>query len=329
MKVSVIIPTYNRALVIGRSIDSALNQTFPPYEIIVVDDGSTDDTKKILERYHDKIRYISRENSGKPGIARNTGMASVRGDWIAFLDSDDVWLPDKLKLQLQLIERASVPLGLVFSDYEIIRNDNSCSRSKVFNEADLGQLIEFDSQEGKIFKKELFYYFLIWKNPVHTSSVLLNKKLLDFVPGFDPALTIAEDRDLWIRCAEQMQVGYVPEVTCKYTHEGGNITEDKVFYNTSVNYVIHKYFDRSKHEIPEWLMVEIESSFRKNYRACSFINAKLGKRGAAIKDIIKSLNYPDSSIIRYLCQISTVLIFPSIYNRIKRRIETRRPGNSE
>jgi glycosyltransferase involved in cell wall biosynthesis len=320
MKVSVIIPTFNRSRIIGRSLDSVLNQSIAPYEIIVVDDGSTDNTREIIERYRYKIQYFYQDNSGKPGIARNRGLEEARGDWIAFLDSDDVWHPDKMKLQLQLIEKTSSPLGLVFSDYELVKNDTSFQRAKVFNGSDLELLTEFAFKEGNVFKKELFNYFLIWKNPIHTSSVLLNKKLLSSVFGFDPSLTIAEDLDLWIRCSEQMQVGYVPEATCKYIHEGDNITEDKILYNKSVFNVRYKYYNRTKQKMPNWLRAEIKSSFRRHFRANSFLNAKLGKRWAAINDIIKSMHYPDTSLIRYLCQISIALISPSIYNFIKKRI---------
>ncbi len=326
-RVSVIIPTYNRSQVLLRAINSVINQTSKPFEIIVVDDGSTDDTKKALEIYGDKIRYLYRENSGRPGVARNTGLENAKGDWIAFIDSDDVWLPDKLQLQLRLIEKAKVPLGLVFGDYEVVNHDNSLRRAKVFNPSDLECLVESDLKEGKILKKDLFHYFLIFKNPIHTSSVLLNRELLDSVYGFDPSLTIAEDRDLWIRSAERMQVGFVPKITCKYTHEGGNITEDKLFYAQSVSCVMQHHFDRNKHDIPVWLIALIKSSLRRQYRSISFLSAKIGKRGDAVRYIAKSLKYPDLAVLRYFCQISAILTFPAIYNRIKKRMEAAKPNS--
>ena len=327
-RVSVIIPTYNRSRVLLRAINSVINQTCKPFEVIVVDDGSTDDTKKALDIYGDKIKYLYRENSGRPGVARNTGLEHAKGDWIAFIDSDDVWRPDKLQLQLGLIEKAKVPLGLVFGDYEVVNHDNSLRRAKVFNPSDLGRLAEFDLEEGKIFKKDLFYYFLILKNPIHTSSVLLNRELFDSVHGFDPSLTIAEDRDLWIRSAERMQVGYVSEVTCKYTHQGGNITQDILFYSESVSCVMQRHFDRNKHDIPGWLNGAIKTSLRRQYRGLSFLNAKLKKRSDAVKYIAKSLKYPDLATLYYFCQILAVLISPDIYNSIQTRMEAKRPDSS-
>ncbi len=91
--------------------------------------------------------------------------------------------------------------------------------------------------------------------------------------------------------------------------------------NKSVYHVILKYFDREKRAVPNWLNDEITSNIRRHYRANSFVKAKLGKRGAAIKDIVKSLQYPDLSMVQYLLQIMTVLISPALYSRIKRQFE--------
>jgi len=100
--VSVIIPTYNRAKYVTHAIDSVLAQTYPSYEIIVVDDGSTDDTRKELAPYMDRIKYIRKEHAGH-SAARNTAIRASRGQWIAFLDSDDAWLPAKLSRQMEFL----------------------------------------------------------------------------------------------------------------------------------------------------------------------------------------------------------------------------------
>ena len=99
-KVSIVIPTYNRARYVTEAIDSVLSQTFLDYEVIVVDDGSTDNTKDVLRRYGDKIRYMYQPNSGV-GAARNAGVRSAVGEWLAFLDSDDIWLPEYLSCQME------------------------------------------------------------------------------------------------------------------------------------------------------------------------------------------------------------------------------------
>src|SRR5437773_3781756 len=109
--VSVVIPTYNYARYLPEAIDSALAQTHAPLEVIVVDDGSTDDTPRVLAVYGDRIRVIRQANRG-PGAARNTGIAAARGEYVGFLDADDVWLPRKLELQMARFE-ADQGLGLV------------------------------------------------------------------------------------------------------------------------------------------------------------------------------------------------------------------------
>src|ERR1039457_5929793 len=103
--VSVIMPTYNRGYVVGEAIESILNQTYDNIEVVVVDDGSTDNTQEKLKEYGDRIRVVYQRNSG-PAAARNRGIRAARGEIIAFLDSDDVWLPTILERQVSLLQQA-------------------------------------------------------------------------------------------------------------------------------------------------------------------------------------------------------------------------------
>ena len=99
--ISVVIPTFNRAATLGKAIRSALEQTFPPLEVLICDDGSTDKSREIVESINDsRVRWIDGEHGGRPGIPRNRGIRASRGEWLAFLDSDDEWLPEKLEKQL-------------------------------------------------------------------------------------------------------------------------------------------------------------------------------------------------------------------------------------
>ncbi len=120
MFVSVILPTFNRAHLICEAIDSILNQTYRDFEIIVVDDGSTDNTTEVLQRYSDRITYIKQENKG-PGDARNRGIAEAKGEYIAFLDSDDIWFKDKLELQVAVMEKLP-EIGFLCSDFCILKD---------------------------------------------------------------------------------------------------------------------------------------------------------------------------------------------------------------
>lgn len=123
MKVSIIIPTYNRAHLIGHSIDSILAQDFRDYEIIVVDDGSTDSTQQVLEKYYGAIRCIKQDNKGF-GAARNRGLEEAKGEYIAFLDSDDLWTEDKLSIQVEVMDRLN-EAAFIFSDFLILKPSGS------------------------------------------------------------------------------------------------------------------------------------------------------------------------------------------------------------
>jgi len=122
--VSVIISTYNRAHLIGRAIQSVLNQTYQDFEVIVVDDGSTDNTEEIVKSFNDpRIRYIRHEKNKGAAAARNTGIKAARGKYIAFQDSDDEWLPEKLEKQMKVFENAPPEAGVVYTDMQRINED--------------------------------------------------------------------------------------------------------------------------------------------------------------------------------------------------------------
>src|SRR3990172_7360951 len=122
-KVSVIIPTYNREKYIVETLQSVFEQTFTDYEVIVIDDGSTDNTSVVLKPYLDRIVYIRKPNGGQ-GSARNVGIKKAKGEYIAFLDSDDLWLPEKLEIQVRYLD-GHPEAGLVFTDMVIFCQDES------------------------------------------------------------------------------------------------------------------------------------------------------------------------------------------------------------
>jgi len=120
-KVSVILPTYNRASFIGRAIQSVLNQTYRDFELIIVDDGSTDDTERVVKSFSDeRIYYVKHEVNKGAAAARNTGLKMARGEFIAFQDSDDEWLPYKLQKQVEVFERVHHKVGVVYSNMNIV-----------------------------------------------------------------------------------------------------------------------------------------------------------------------------------------------------------------
>lgn len=201
MTVSVIIPTYNRAKYVTKAIDSILAQTYKDYEIIVVDDGSTDHTPEVLKKYGDKIRVIRQENSG-PSAARNYGIKMAKGSLVTFLDSDDLWLPTKIERQVAFLKCVdeSVPCCLCNA---IIR-DNDCDEVLSFDLASIAP----NYNEG------------LWTNVTQilatrciffTQAVAIRREALLKVGGFDGNLWILEDHDLALRLSLEGPWGYISD----------------------------------------------------------------------------------------------------------------------
>lgn len=179
-RVSVIIPTYNRGWALKRAVDSVRAQTFRDFELIVVDDGSQDDTADILAAYETDIRVIRQPNAGV-SAARNAGIRAAGGEFIAFLDSDDYWLPEKLHVQIAYFDRH--PAALICQTEEIwIRNGKRVNPKKVHKKP-----------SGRIFRASLALCL------VSPSAVMLRRELFIEIGGFDETLPACEDYDLWLR----------------------------------------------------------------------------------------------------------------------------------
>jgi glycosyltransferase involved in cell wall biosynthesis len=188
---SVIIPTYNRADVVCRAIDSVLGQTYTNHEVIVVDDGSTDETQSKLRGYGDRIRVLTQENSG-PSKARNRGIATACGEVIAFLDSDDYWLPTKLERQMELLDRVGTSVVCCLCNCTILYNNGI--RSSTFKVADILP----SCSRG------------LWLNPaailstrfvIFNQAAAIRREALDRSGHFDENLRFGEDYELPLRLA--------------------------------------------------------------------------------------------------------------------------------
>ncbi|MGM0444366.1 MAG: glycosyltransferase family 2 protein [Fibrobacterota bacterium] len=190
--VSVIIPVYNRASFVAEAVDSVLSQTFTDFECIVVDDGSTDATPAVLASYGGRIRVISRKNSGV-SAARNVGIVAARGRWIAFLDSDDYWLPEKLACQMTFLKE-NPALRIAQCQERWIR------RGRVVNPRK-----KHRKKGGRIFYDSLALCL------ISPSAVIIEKSLLEDVGFFDETLPVCEDYDLWLRITRTTAVGLLDE----------------------------------------------------------------------------------------------------------------------
>ena len=208
-KVSVIIPTYNGEKYIREAIDSVLAQSYEDFEIVVVDDGSADNTKEVLDKYEAQIKYIYQENQGR-SAARNRGVKESTGEYIAFLDADDLWEVDKLMLQMAYFEKNS-NLGLIYSDALSVR-DREVLVPSLFRER--------RPYAGRCFDK------LLYENFIPTQTVIVKKMVFEAVGGFDESIEVSEDYDLWLKILKKYEISYIDKVLARYRLHNNNVSQD-------------------------------------------------------------------------------------------------------
>ena len=206
--VSVVIATYNYGCYLSGAIDSALGQTFEDLEVVVVDDGSTDDTPQVIEPYlsDPRVRYHRTENQGQPA-AKNTGISLARGRLVAFLDADDLWLPEKLELQVALFE-ADAGLGVAYT--RRLQMDAN------------GRRLEYEQPQlhrGNVLPK------MFEDNFVCFSSSMVRHDVFDAVGTFDERIPLAIDYDLWLRVARTFRFDYVDRPLVEYRTGHANLSQ--------------------------------------------------------------------------------------------------------
>ena len=206
MNISVVIPSYNRKEFLKRSIDSVINQTIKPFEIIVVDDGSTDGTESIIKGHYDFVKFIKQKNKGV-SAARNVGINVSIGEWICFLDSDDEWKKDKLEKQIIAVN--SNPGYKFFHSNEIwIKNGLRINQKK-----------KHKKYGGDIFEKCLDMC------RISPSSVMIDKTIFDEVGNFNEDLAVCEDYELWLRICDKYRVFFIDEpLIIKYGGHHGQLS---------------------------------------------------------------------------------------------------------
>ena len=218
--VSVVIPTYNSAQYLPQTIESVLSQSWQNFEIIIVDDGSTDNTQEVVGAFNsNKIRYIRQENSGGPSRPRNVGIHHARGKYISLLDSDDLMSRNKLAEAVSFLERYS-DLGLVFANFEVCNE-----RGDSFPGTFLDEFPTFwelpKKQVGEkwfIIESALAYKTLLCENFIGTSGTVVPKEVFLSVGKFDENIAGPEDRDMWLRISRRYALGYLDAVGHQYRH---------------------------------------------------------------------------------------------------------------
>ncbi len=190
-KISVVVPTYNSEKFVCRAIDSILRQTYSPYEIIVVDDASSDNTVNVVQkRFGDKIRLLKNQTNQGAAATRNVGIKAARGDWIAFLDSDDEWMPNHLECVVEIITKYSLKW--------------CCGQfQRFFKNVVMPRTESWKS----LFKHDAIFenFFVAWgaSPPIITSGMVINKKMILKAGLFKTSLPVAEDIDMWFEIAHE------------------------------------------------------------------------------------------------------------------------------
>lgn len=206
--VSAIVATYNRADVVSQAIESILGQTYENLEVIIVDDGSTDGTVEVLERFGSRLRILRQQNAG-PSAARNRGIAAARGEIISFLDSDDIWLPKKIERQVALLEKAGNSVPCCVCNAELLFKDRPTTTS--FRNSRL-----YPSPEEGLWLNAtlvLLNRFLLFNQ-----MVAIRREALARIGGFDESLRYLEDYDLALRLSLLGPFAYTNEPLVIYSH---------------------------------------------------------------------------------------------------------------
>ncbi|HEC65389.1 MAG TPA: glycosyltransferase family 2 protein [bacterium] len=299
--VSVVIPTYNRAHLIGRAIQSVLDQTYQDFEIIVVDDGSRDNTCEVINDFDDeRIRYIRHQGNRGGAVARNTGIKAARGEYTAFQDSDDEWLPEKLKKQMEIFKNVSSKVGVVYTGFWKLGNNKKIYKPQSW----------VTQKEGDIHKE------LLNGNFVTTQSAVVKKTCFRKTGMFDERLPCLQDWELWIRISKYYHFKCIDEPLLVSYYTPDSIYADKDARIVALELILEKHF----------------GDFKKNRRSLASYQYSIGnllrengKTSQAKGYFLRALkSYPLNS--KYLVGALVLLFGENTYNRVvrlKRKIQSK------
>jgi glycosyltransferase involved in cell wall biosynthesis len=323
--VSTIIPAYNCERYVAEAVESVLSQSYQPQEVIVVDDGSTDGTRRVLESFGSAITLIHQKNAGEPA-ARNTGMRRARGEFIACLDGDDLWIPGKLELQMNYFDEHP-EVGLVYSDLTLFNESGVVQES-------VNAWLNLSAPSGYIFPR------LFAETLFGSGTVIFRKACLERTGPFDERFFVGSDYEMWLRMARFFQFGYVDRPLLKYRHHAamatrgtGRILQDGMPWEARV-------ITRTLELFPEIRQELGESTVRRRlarpyyYLGCSWLDR--GNHAEARRMLARALHYRPMHLhcqLRYLATFLTpaqVSRAKNLYHRISRRgTSTKAKGNEE
>ncbi len=276
MKVSVLIPTYNRAAYLPEAINSALNQTFRDLEVVIVDDGSTDGTGELVRGIHDpRLRYIYQENRGV-SAALNTAWRAARGEYLARLDSDDVWLPNLLTELVPALDEDQ-GLGVIYARAQWMDAQGHT----------LPQLLgEPEKFPGETLKS------LLYSDCVCPIAVVIRRACLEHIGGYDETLPGTEDWDLWLRLAEECGFAYRHTVLARYRSHTQNITGAQSQHYARLlrdrARVLEKFYGRA--DVPAVALAVKRLAFRNLYMDIAVRNLAAHRWREALTFYLRTIN---------------------------------------
>jgi glycosyltransferase involved in cell wall biosynthesis len=324
--VSVVIPSYNRARASIAAVDSVLRQTYSNYEIIFVDDGSTDETPKILRQFLcdrgvscDRVRYFYQRNQG-PSFARNTGIAEAKGDWIAFLDSDDTWLPEKLESQVQAIEQFKGRCGACFSDAKLLINLGLNTTAFKAAGRDYNQDVGLDTDGAGLLARAF--------GGPWVQTLIARTDLVRQIGGFDLQLHFAEDHDFLFRLfliTEQCYVNIPLAIIDRTGTPGSGACRkwEKLDFRLEAHKLMFEKWLKMKPPLPPRLLKTVRHNLRAVHSAWANLCLEGGQYKAARQQVAKAVQYEFTPSLALKWALATIAPW------IARRIVPRSKSYSE
>jgi glycosyltransferase involved in cell wall biosynthesis len=294
--VSVVIATRNYAQYLGSAITSVLNQTLTDFELLIIDDGSTDSTRQVVQKFRSdpRMRYIASNNLGQTR-AKNLGITLSCAPKIAFLDGDDLWHPSKLEKQLDFFGK-DPEVALVH-----------CRRQLIDSEGNLLPTIQPEGAQGKV------YDTILQSNPVCFSSIMIRREVLDRVGWFDERLELAIDYDLWLRVSRDYRFGFIDEILVDYRTGHGNLSKRLIDRLQSVTSTMRRSLDRRDNS-RNVSQKALQNAWGSTYRTLAYATRETS-RWQAIKACLKAMCWDG----RILATIKAImgLSFKFIRSRIQ------------
>jgi glycosyltransferase involved in cell wall biosynthesis len=274
-KVSVYIPIYNYGRFLAEAIQSVLDQTFQDWELIVVDDGSTDNTREVVDAFQDpRIHYIYQENQGNPA-ARNTALRLVKGEYVACLDADDVWFPEKLEKQVAQLDSLPPTVGLVYGDVYLFSNDDGSI---------IGRFLQGRTPpRGRVFREllDIDGWF------ISDTASLIRREVFDRVGLYDPSVLTYEDWMMWVRIASVYEVEAMDEPLARCRRHSSNLSgrlEEMYRHGVTARRKVMASYPLSRKE-----RRALTHNLAHHEYTYGISQLRLGKRGEAWKALLRSL----------------------------------------